>query len=142
MTLSLTVVYDTKYSGSTVQNAVEAALVDPDAGLLGGNVVGIGQVFYDSQIYAACLAVPGVVAVHSLDFVVTSNRFSPIYTKYRGSDLARLVNLQLSVTSQPKAQIIFKPASTCCGERHDPGANAYLYLPADQNLSITLEAAS
>ena len=71
MTLSLTIVFDSRHDGPTVQTAVNTALADPDAGLLGVNVVGIGQVFYDSQVYAACLAVPGVVAVHSLDFTVT-----------------------------------------------------------------------
>ncbi len=59
MTLSLTFVYDPRYLPSNVQQAVQTALIDPDAGLLGKNVVGIGQVFYDSQIYGACLAVPG-----------------------------------------------------------------------------------
>jgi len=45
MTLSLTIVYNSRYNGPTVQSAVHTALVDPDAGLLGLNVVGIGQVF-------------------------------------------------------------------------------------------------
>ena len=88
MTLSLTIVYDPSHDGPTVQAAVHAALVDPDTGLLGLNVVGIGEVFYDSQVYAACLAVPGVVAVHSLDFAVTTFRFNPIYTRFRGAELA------------------------------------------------------
>ncbi len=56
-----------------VDLAVVEDLVDPDAGLLGANVVGIGQVFYDSQIYQACLAVPGVVAVHSLSVMLSSS---------------------------------------------------------------------
>ena len=40
--------------------AVTAALIDPDAGLFGRNNVRIGASIYRSQIYAACLAVPGV----------------------------------------------------------------------------------
>lgn len=68
MALRLTVVYDTRRVAQTIREAVRIALIDPDAGLFGLNVVTIGQEFYDSQIYAACLAVPGVVSVHSLRF--------------------------------------------------------------------------
>ena len=141
--LSLTVEYDpTGTANQHIQVAVRAALVDPDAGLLGQNVVGIGDVFYDSQIYAACLEVPGVVAVHSLDFAVTTNRFAPIFTRYRGSELARLVGFGSSAIGQPNSQLLFKARATCCGERHDPGANAYYFLPNDdQNLTINLQVA-
>jgi hypothetical protein len=68
MTLAVTVVPDPRRDAPTVLQAVRQALVDPDAGLLGINVVAVGQAFYDSQIYAACLAVSGVTAVTSLDF--------------------------------------------------------------------------
>jgi len=137
MNLSLSIVYSSKYDGATVQAAVHTALVDPDAGLLGLNVVGIGQVFYDSQVYAACLAVPGVTAVHSLDFVVTSSRFTPMDARYV-AEYRRYV----PPNSSP-AQPVSTAPSTCCGLRHDPGADSYLFLPDDpQNLTINLEAGS
>jgi predicted phage baseplate assembly protein len=47
---------------------VRTAVGGSDAGLLGTGVVRIGQVFFDSQIVAACLAVAGVEAVHALSF--------------------------------------------------------------------------
>jgi hypothetical protein len=68
ITLTLTVMCDPRYVARSVQAAVRAALADPDSGLLGDNVVAIGQVFYESQVHAACLAVPGVVSVHSLEW--------------------------------------------------------------------------
>ena len=68
MTLSLTFVHDPKHELPTVQQALQSALIDPDTGILGANVVSIGQVFYDSQLYQACLAVPGIVAIHSMSF--------------------------------------------------------------------------
>ncbi len=144
MTLSLTIVYDARHDGATVQGAVHDALVDPDAGLLGVNVIGIGQVFYDSQVYAACLAVPGVVAVHFLEFAVTSTRIAPIFTRFRASELIRFVPIgsgPASTAPAPATTVSVAPSS-CCGQRHDPGADSYLFLPDDeQNLAITLEAA-
>lgn len=144
MTLSLTIVYDPSHDGPTLQAAVHDALVDPDAGLLGVNVVGIGEVFYDSQVYAACLAVPGVVAVHSLDFAVTSTRMAPIYTRYRASELIRFVPIGLGqAPSTPTTPMVSAAPPTCCGQRHDPGADSYLFLPdVEPNLTIALETAS
>jgi len=49
-----------------VSAAVRAALLDADTGLLGTRNTRIGQNLFRSQIFAACLAVPGVTAVHSL----------------------------------------------------------------------------
>ena len=68
MTLQLTLMLNPRYDEPTVMSAVQTALLDPDSGLFGANAVGIGQAYYDSQIYAACLAVPGVDAVHGLSF--------------------------------------------------------------------------
>jgi len=116
-----------------VTDAVHAALLDPDAGLLGVNVVGIGQVFYDSQVYAACLAVPGVVAVHSLYFAVTRRfiplRFVAAILRFGGGGI-----LRGPVTVAP---------SGCCGQRHDPGEGAYLFLPdAAGHFTLEQETAS
>jgi hypothetical protein len=66
ITLSLTLVIDPSYAPADVVSAATAALVDPDNGILGTNVVQIGQSIFQSQIYQACLNVPGVTAVHSL----------------------------------------------------------------------------
>jgi hypothetical protein len=50
-----------------VLTAVKAALADPETGLLGTGAVRIGQPIYESQIAAACVGVPGVLAIHGLD---------------------------------------------------------------------------
>lgn len=84
-TLSFTFVCNPNYPDATVQAALQTALVDPNAGLFGSNVVGIGQAFYKSQIYKACVAVPGVEAIESLSFEFerapgsshTGQRFDP-----------------------------------------------------------------
>ncbi|MEO8597312.1 MAG: hypothetical protein ABI759_28595 [Candidatus Solibacter sp.] len=54
------------YRSVDVLPALIAALDDPDAGLLGKNVVRIGQTLFRSQIFAACLAVTGVASVELL----------------------------------------------------------------------------
>ncbi|HWB84008.1 MAG TPA: baseplate J/gp47 family protein [Bryobacteraceae bacterium] len=60
---------DPRFAPDPVQEAVTAALVDPDTGLFGLNRVRIGETVFRSQIYDACLRVPGVLAVHDLFFV-------------------------------------------------------------------------
>jgi hypothetical protein len=80
--LSLTLVIDPTYVQETVLAAATAALIDPDSGLFGVNVIGIEQLIYESQIYQACLSVPGALAVHSLQFatwgeVESGFRFDP-----------------------------------------------------------------
>ena len=57
---------DPRYVQETVAAAVKAALADPATGLFGMARVRIGARLYRSQIYEACLAVPGVVAIHAL----------------------------------------------------------------------------
>jgi hypothetical protein len=68
VTLSLTLVVDPAFVTDDVTKATIAALVDPDDGLLGTNVIKIGQSIFESQIYQACLKVAGVMAVHNLMF--------------------------------------------------------------------------
>jgi hypothetical protein len=68
MILSLVYLRDPQHQDAAVLAGLQSALLDPGQGLFGANVVAIGQAFYDSQIYAACLAVPGVVAIRNLNF--------------------------------------------------------------------------
>jgi hypothetical protein len=112
--LSLTIVYDRSHVMQTVHDAVSAALVDPDNGLFGRNVVVIGQVFYDSQIYAACLKVPGVQAVHSLNF----NR----------RELQTPTSLNPGNGSQPGKRADSNQTLAINNQRHDPGPGAYFLL--------------
>jgi hypothetical protein len=102
MTLQLTLMLNPRYDETAVMSAVEMALLDPDSGLFGANVVEIGQAYYDSQIYAACLAVPGVDAVHGLSFN-QAFRFRP-----------RFVILGRTVD-----------------QRHDPGSGYFFSVPND-----------
>jgi uncharacterized phage protein gp47/JayE len=66
--LFLTVEIDAEHQAVAVRNAVVAALADPDSGLFSPKRMRIGEVLYDSEVYAACQAVEGVVAVHDLSF--------------------------------------------------------------------------
>jgi hypothetical protein len=112
--LSLTYVRDPRYADSAVQAGLMAALADPVAGLFAPANLGIGQPIYQSQIAAACLAVPGVVAIQNVnlvadaDQVVTERRFSFI--------LRRFVPIQ---------------QLGCSGQVYNPGAGAYFIVPND-----------
>ena len=66
LNVSLTLLVDPNFVPGDVVTAAIAAFVDPDAGLLGSNVVQIGQSIFQSQIYQGCMGVPGVIAIHSL----------------------------------------------------------------------------
>jgi hypothetical protein len=68
--LTLVLEVDRDYEPDAVREAARAALLDPRALPFGSEVVRIGSVVYDSEIYDACFAVPGVVAVHGLGFRV------------------------------------------------------------------------
>jgi hypothetical protein len=123
MVLSLVYVRDGRYLDVNVQSGLTAALIDADAGLFGANVVAIGEAFFASQIYAACLAVPGVAAIHSLSFAPPAPRFRPLIL-FRPAPGPHL--------------IIRRPtkAAPCTGERYDPGAGAYFAVPA-ANLKLS-----
>jgi hypothetical protein len=120
--LSLTLVVDPNYVTAAVVNAATAVLLDPDTGLFGANVIGVGQRIYESQIYQACLDVPGAVAVHNLRFsflppaVFISKAFpSPIFQS---------------------APFLFEAPF-----RFDPGEGGFFQLVA-ANLTISPEGAS
>jgi hypothetical protein len=66
--LRMTLEIDSDYQSDAVIAAVAASLLDPQTQPFGNDVVRIGEVVYDSQIYDVCLRVPGVVAVHDLSF--------------------------------------------------------------------------
>ena len=123
MALSLTYLRDPRYQDGTVRAGLQSALLDPDDGLFGVNAVGIGEVFYASQIYAACLAVPGVQAIHDLSFAAPP-RFSSLSSLRR----PRLIGIgRLPVPPKP---IFGGPPPTCTGERYDPGLGGYYAVPA------------
>jgi len=127
ITVSFTLITDPAYVSANVAAAVNTAITDPAAGLLGANVVQIGQSIYQSQVYAACLAVPGVVAVRDLAiekkrrfiFYSSISRFFPEYERLR-----RIDEIVIKLPSQ----------SACCqcDFRFDPGEGNFFQLdPAD-----------
>src|SRR6185503_11128800 len=107
---------------------------NPDRGLFGVNVVDIGEVFYDSQIYAACLTVPGVEAVQSLSFSTGSSAAS-IQTLARAS-LSSSKNLTVGgiASSTLAGRFGFRPVpargtplTSCRDHRFDPGPGGYFF---------------
>ena len=115
ISISLTYVRDPRYQDATVLAALHKALADPAAGLFGSNVVQIGQAFYDSQIYAACLAVPGVQAVHSLQ--VTVGPPPKVYYFW-----------QLSSAWVGGLRLPLQPVGACTGHRYTPGPDGFFVL--------------
>jgi hypothetical protein len=106
---------------------------------MGLNVLGIAQPIYDSEIYAACSAVAGVVAVHSLSVVVSQTYLDPIFVR-RGPSA---VLSQFRIPEEgPILPSIVRPISTCGNQRHDPGEGAYLFLPDDDHLTLAQETAT
>src|SRR5262249_55745149 len=71
--LTVTLEVHSDYSSDAVSAAVRARLLDPLSRPFGAEVVQIDDVIYDSEIYDACLAVAGVVAVHGLQFGVPTD---------------------------------------------------------------------
>jgi hypothetical protein len=64
--LTLTLRIDAIHLSGPVVAAATLALLDPDVGLFGTNLIRIGQSIWESQIDAACLGVPGTLAVHEI----------------------------------------------------------------------------
>jgi len=124
--LSLTYMRDPRYSDAVIQGGLTTALVDPDAGLLGTNVVGIGQTIYQSQIAAACLAVPGVTAIRDV-----------MLATFDGSAIRPLR------FSFPRRFIPPVTPANCSGQSYSAGAGKYFSLPNDgQHLFLTGMTAS
>lgn len=139
--LCLTVTYDPRRLPQVVHNAVAAALIDPDRGLFGLNAVAIGQVFHDSEIYAACLRVPGVLAVHSLRLSPAAE-IVPASGPAATGDAGVVAQSRAARRTSPPAYPRTAPSAPG-GERHDPGAGSYFVLPEDgQHLDIVMELSS
>ena len=68
----MTVVHDPDHDAETVKAAVSAVIFDPVDGVFGSRKSRIGRAVYRSAIHAACLAVPGVVALREL-YVLRDN---------------------------------------------------------------------
>jgi len=127
ISLRLTLLVDPLYQADAVTAAVTAALVDPDAGLLGVNVVKIGQSLWRSQIEEACLSAAGAVAVHDLQLtrkIVLLPR--PVFFRWGGFFRFR---------NPPP------PPSRFPNVPFDPGEGAFLQL-AESDLTITPEVAT
>jgi hypothetical protein len=112
--LSLTYLRDTRYADSAVQSGLVSALADPQTGLFAPTNVGIGQPVYQSQIAAACLAVPGVVAIQNVNLVADPDQ----------------------AVLQPRFRFIlrhYQPVKPlgCSGQVYSPGAGAYFIVPND-----------
>ena len=123
ISIALTYVRDPRYLDAAVLAGVRTALADPSVGLFGSNVVQIGQAFYDSQIYAVCLKVPGVQAVHNLQ--VTVGPPPVIYYVW-----------QLSSVWVGGLRRTISAAGGCTGHRYSPGADGFFAL---QNTPATLQ---
>jgi hypothetical protein len=116
VTLSLTYFADPRFDDGNIRSGLAAALTGA-GGLFGADGLPIGQAVYDSQIEAACLAVPGVVAVRDLRFLA-GGYYLPI--------IFRLAQRRRFAATAP----------VCAGHRHGPGAGNYYTLdPAGLTLN-------
>jgi hypothetical protein len=138
--LAATIVIDPRYLPAPVMAAVQTALIDPAIGLFGPARTGIGTSIYDSQIYAACLAVDGVRAVR--DLVVTTppcigTTLSPTALPAAAILLERVFLPPIRLPGlHPGTGIVLPPipgvdATLCTGaHRHDPCAGGFFTLAA------------
>jgi hypothetical protein len=112
--LGLTYARDPRYADAAVQAGLLAALTDPAAGLFAPAKVGIGQPFYQSQIAAACLAVPGVVAIQ--DVSLTPDRDQSVSEAVYRFSLRNFMPIK---------------KAGCSGQVYNPGPGAYFIVPND-----------
>jgi hypothetical protein len=131
--LTLTYVRDTRYQDAVVKQGVHDALLDPDKGVFGDHRVQIGKAYFNSDVYAACLKVPGVVAVHSLSF--DTNRFIVLSLALGGASRSK-VRFQPWIFRRPLRGAKQDP---CQIERYDPGDGNYFQVP-DDSAHLTLNA--
>ncbi|HYT95122.1 MAG TPA: baseplate J/gp47 family protein, partial [Gemmataceae bacterium] len=83
MALELTLVFDPDRTPDPVVKAVASALLAPDTGLFSAGKVRVGQSLFASAIHAACLKVPGVLAVHALKFATQQGATKTAPTGFR-----------------------------------------------------------
>jgi predicted phage baseplate assembly protein len=127
--LTLTYVRDPRLGDTAVQAGLTTALLDPNHGVLGAKILGIGQTLYESQIAAACLAVPGVTAIHDVSFTAENPLQHILLRRFVGNRLTFG-----GMRAQPVA---------CSGRRWNPGAGSYFSVPNDgQHLKLNGAVAS
>lgn len=124
--LGMTLLFDPKYDADAVIAGVRSALLDPQTGQLGASLR-IGQTIYNSQIYQACLSVPGAIAVHGLRFIVLRHFVPLTLNRFPG---------RFRIIPFPRPFGVSDGVS----ERHFPGVGRFFQL-TDDNLTITPEAA-
>ncbi len=83
ISLKMSVKIDPSYAPTPVLQGVRTALLDTDRGLCGSNTLRIGQSVYQNQIFATCLKVPGVLAVHGLQLFNNSGSGFALDMPYR-----------------------------------------------------------
>jgi len=129
--LTLTLEVDGDHVPDDVKGAVTATLLDPMKPPFGTSVVRIGDVVYNSQIYDACLDVPGVVAVHGLRFRVARPGVEPV-RKPRGPGFSDVY------VFDPLARPPFGGDERT--ERHAPGSDRFYLVRAEQlHISTVIE---
>lgn len=100
--ITLTLRIESSRIPDTIVAEVQKVLLNSDTGLFGANAIQIGQAIYQSQIYAACMQVSGVSAVHSLKFWIDSGWGFILDTNYRHDpDEGRFYQLLLTNLSLP-----------------------------------------
>ena len=142
-----------------MRQSLHDALLDPDQGLFGNNRIQIGKAYFNSDIYSACLAVPGVLAVHNLffdtrQFVFLKLPFLPFEERMlrqpvasqRPAILRQRQPTKMVASGQPAPRLsrLGKGAgramqTLCILERYNPGEGNYFSLP-DDGAHLTLNA--
>lgn len=134
--LTLTLEVDPDYDERTVQAAVTVMLLDPLAQPFGTSVVRIEQTVYDSQIYDACMSVPGVIAVHDLAFRRPAlERITVPSLPHRRMPAGFDPRYAIFELDRTVEVLVLEPQ-----ERHVPGTGAFYLLRGDR-LHITTESA-
>jgi hypothetical protein len=131
--LSFTLEVDPDHEPSAVKAAVAAALIAPDSQPFGIDVVKIDEVLYNSELYDACLRVPGVLAVHALE---VRTRPTMLDSRSRSRPPAPGFPPQYEMWSTaPAGPVTPAPVETWnleTGVRHAPGEGRFYLLQGDR----------
>jgi hypothetical protein len=98
--LILAIVVTPGMDADAISAGVKSALADPESGLFAPGRLRIGQPVFDSQIEAACLSVPGTVAVIASLFWVGFPDPRPLHVPAEGAYYA-LTQDSLFVVTEP-----------------------------------------